>query len=139
MAYNGKRKHAGTSLSHGSGNCQQSEELIRLIQSENQDLRSENKLLRAQISKLEKLRPSNFQCSACHKFFNRADALRFHIEKLRDDGHISLAEEKYGIESCCSQDFKRRCDLDRHRNGKKCKMRTQREPSTTNHNPRQSR
>lgn len=136
MAYNGKRKRSGTSLSQISGNRIQR---IQLLQSENQDLKSENKLLKARILELEKSRPSNFQCSVCLRFYKRADALRIHIENSRDDDHISLAKNLYGIESCCSQDFRRRCDLDRHRNGGKCKMKTQKELTMTDHSPRQSK
>lgn len=102
------------------GNLKQREELIQLLQRENQDLKSENELLKARILELQESRPSKLQCSVCLKFYGRADALRLHINNSRDEGYSSLAKKHYGTGKCCSQKFKRQCDLDRHRNGWKC-------------------
>lgn len=42
------------------GNLKQREELIQLLQRENQDLKSENELLKARILELQESRPSSF-------------------------------------------------------------------------------
>lgn len=89
------------------GNLQQREELIQLLQRKNQDLKSENELLKARILELEELRPSKLQYSICQKFYDGADSLKLYINNSRDKGHFSLTKKHYDIEKYYFQKFKR--------------------------------
>lgn len=97
--------------------------LIQSLENQLQQLRHENEELMRRVNTLEKSRPSCHQCPLCLKFYGRADALKAHVKYSQDEAHISLAAERYAIETCCSRSFRRRCDLDRHRKGRECERR----------------